>query len=205
MLADPRLRYLGARAAALGAVATTFGVMGHVQAGGSAPNPLTVSEIWLVAAVLSAAFLLRRAGLLRIAALLLGEQLLVHVSLMWLVGMPAPPAPMMPAMPGMSGMAGMPGMAMPATAPSMSAMPSMSMVAAHALAAMIAGLWLWRGECALWSLLGKVGAALSVRWLAPATPFAVLDLRIEAQTLPSWGIRIAQEVPRRGPPVAAVC
>lgn len=189
---------IGARAAALGGVATIFGVMGHVHAGGSAPGLAGIAWVWLASSVLSIGFLIRRAGLMRIASLLLAEQVLVHVGLMWLVGMPNP-GPMQ-SMPGMADMPGM--MSMPA--PHASPLPSLSMLAAHALAAAIAGLWLWRGECALWSLMGRVVVGLHLDRHEPITPATAPDLRIETGIFVCWGSRIAREVPRRGPPQVAM-
>lgn len=191
----PGLRLIGTRATALGGVATIFGVIGHVQAGGSDPNAWTLAALWLGATLLSLPFLIGRVGLLLIAALLLGEQILVHVGLMALVGMPAAP------------MADMPGMAMPMPSTQMSVFPSTNMLLAHAAAALIAGLWLWRGECALWSLLSRVAIRLRFRWLAPIPSLAVpgLDKSSFERHSTSNGIaeRLSREVPRRGPPLLA--
>lgn len=190
MLPDSSLRLIGARAAALGGVATIFGAIGHVEAGGSDPGPAALTLIWLGASLVSAAFLMRRAGLGRIAALLLIEQVLVHVSLMAFIGMPASPMP---------GMENMPGMTPPA--PSMSIFPSMNMLVAHALAAFIAGLWLWRGECALWSLLTRVAITLRIAWLSPmAAPRLRSSGFARRSTTEGLAERLSREVPRRGPP-----
>ena len=185
----PRLRLVGARACAVAAVATVFGVIGHVHAGGGDPYLMPALGLWLVASALSAAFLVREAGWLRIAALLLGEQLVVHVGLMRL----ADPAPM-PAMGGMPGMSGMPAMSQ------MSVLPSPSMVLGHALAAAVAGLWLWRGERALWALLTLVFERVRTSWLRVDPLGRLPEVAITVMLRPSWGLRIAREVPRRGPP-----
>lgn len=190
----PRLRLVGVRACALAAVATTLGVLGHAHAGGSAPGLMQVVGLWLTASVLSAGFLMRQVGWQRIVALLLGEQLLVHASSMWLAGPSTADMPSMPDMPGMA----MPGMH------TMSAIPSPSMIAAHALAAVVAGVWLWRGECALWALLALAGESVRILWrrvvIGPVRvrPLPALGVALEIRSL--WGLRIAREVPRRGPP-----
>lgn len=189
-----RLGIVAVRACALAAVATAFGVIGHVHAGGSGPGLSQVLGLWLAAAALSFAFLMREVGWIRIAVLLLGEQLLVHASLMWVVDNHGSPMSAMAGMPAMAGMSGMSGM---------SAVPSPTMIAAHGLAAMVAGLWLWRGECALWALLTLAGESLQVllRRMAirPLTQHRLPTLRVVGfRSL--WGMRIAREIPRRGPP-----
>lgn len=187
---------LGVRACALGGVAAAFGVFGHVHAGGGAPGAAQVVTLWLAASVVASGFLMREAGWLRIVALLLAEQLLIHLGLMWMVGMPS--------MPGMPGMRAMAGMDMPAMRP-MSVLPSGGMLAGHALAALIAGLWLWRGERALWTLIALAGASLRVLWRRfVITPVALPAVRTATELLPLWGLRVAREVSRRGPPLIAV-
>lgn len=185
----PRLRLVGARACAVSAVATVFGMIGHVHAGGGDPHLMPVLGLWLGASVLSAAFLVREAGWLRIVALLLGEQLVVHVGLMRLADLGS-----MPAMGGMPGMTGMPAMSQ------MSVLPSPSMVLGHALAAAVAGLWLWRGERALWALLTLVFERVRTSWLRVDPLGRLPGIPINVMPRPLWGLRIARDVPRRGPP-----
>jgi len=191
----PRLPLLGARACALGLVAACVGVWGHVHAGGGDPSPAQLLLVWIAASALSAGFLLREAGWVRIAALLLGEQLLIHTALMWMVGMPASSMPGMASMPGMGPMSGH----------DLSPVPSAGMLVGHAAAAAIAGLWLWRGERAMWTLIALAGASLRVLWrpcVVAAMP-AVSVPRVEADLLPLWGLRRASDVNRRGPPALA--
>jgi hypothetical protein len=181
---------LGARSCVLGGVATTFGVFGHVHAGGGDPTAAQVLGVWLAASVLCGGFLMREAGWFRIAALLLVGQLLIHVGLMWMVSMPT-----------MSAMPGMPGMAMPG----MSLVPSGGMVAGHLVAAAIAGLWLWRGERALWSLIAQAGGSfLLLRRPFVAVSVTLPDVYIATDLLPLWGLRVTRHVGRRGPPPVAV-
>lgn len=195
-----RFRLVVARACVLGGVATAFGAIGHLHAGGGDPRTLGVVAVWLAASALSALFLIAEAGWVRITALLLGEQLLVHTGLMWMAsaGSSMPPMPDMPSMPGMG--------PMPTAAP-MGMVPSGGMIAAHGLAALVAGLWLWRGERTLWALLALAGTSLRVIAgyvaIAPATPPAFVDLRWGTTGASPWDPRIAREVPRRGPPRAA--
>ena len=184
---------LGARACTLGGVAAASGVIGHVHAGGVVPTLNQLLVVWLASSALSAGFLLREAGWLRIAMLLLGEQLLIHTSLMWIVGMPRMSMP---------GMASMPGMR------DMSVLPSLDMLAAHAAAAAIAGLWLWRGERALWTLVALAGTVLDRWWrpmmISPPPSASLADAHDSTGLLSPWGPRLAREVPRRGPPRIAV-
>lgn len=189
------LRLVGVRACAVAGVATIFGVMGHLHAEGGDPGVSELLAIWLATTALAAGFLIREAGWLRIAVLLLGEQLLVHTSLMWVAVREARP---MSDMPGMAGMQGM---------HHMNVLPSPTMLAGHGVAAAVAALWLWQGERAFWALLTIAGDSLRVllrggtaRPLMPdatSGPLGSDDLR------PSWGVLLAREAPRRGPPAFA--
>ncbi|MGN6721154.1 MAG: hypothetical protein ACTHJM_00915 [Marmoricola sp.] len=191
----PPLRLVGARACALGLVATVGGVWGHVHAGGGVPDLLQLVRVWLAASALSAGFLLREVGWLRIASLLLGEQLLIHTTLMACGGMPA-------SMPGMADMPGMPGM----SSTHMSLVPSVGMLVGHAVAAAVAGLWLWRGERTAWMLIALAGASLRILWrhcLIVPVPRASVPT-VDADLLPLWGLCRARDVSRRGPPEPAL-
>jgi hypothetical protein len=80
----------------------------------------------------------------------------------------------MPGMAGMAGMAGMPGMtgaqgAMGYTVP---------MLAAHLVAALVAGWLLWRGEAALWRLVRLSGYAAS--WVAVRLPLRAAFAAVRA-------------------------
>ncbi|MGN6161007.1 MAG: hypothetical protein ACTHOG_04810 [Marmoricola sp.] len=195
MHSPARLRLVGGRACVLGGVATAAGAVGHVHAaGGQAPGlpPLLVS--WLLASVVSALFLGRQVGWALLSALLLGEQLGVHAGLMlWAT----------PSASSMPGMADMPGMAMPM--PAMSAIPSPAMVGAHLGAAVLAGLWLWRGERALSTLLGLVAGTIQLLWcravVGPPSPVARMNVCFDLQSW--WEVHLARGMPRRGPPACA--
>lgn len=192
----PRLPLLGARACALGLVAASVGVWGHVHAGGGDPSLAQLLLVWVAASALSAGFLLREAGWLRIAGLLLAEQLLIHTALMWMVGMRGSSMPGMASMPGIAGMSGM---------REVTPVPSVNMLVGHAVAAAIAGLWLWRGERAVWTLVALAGTSLRVLWrwcVVTAIP-AVPVPRVEADLLALWGLRRARDTSRRGPPAPA--
>ncbi|WP_327120479.1 hypothetical protein OHB12_16505 [Nocardia sp. NBC_01730] len=84
-----------------------------------------------------------------------------------------------------------------------------TMVAAHAAAAMVCAVWLWRGEVVLFALL----AALYARTLAPLLLVLVhssvdsnprIPVQIDHRTaIPRAGV-LRHVMARRGPPVAAV-
>lgn len=190
--------FVGARAAVVGAIATLVGVVGHVRAGGDPPGLgqcWLLGLLWLLCVAVSAVFLIRQAGWLRLALLLLAEQVLVHTGLMTVA------MSQRQSMPGMAGMPGMPGMPMTAMSP----VPTPQMMAMHALAAVVVGLWLWRGECALARLIGLVWVALRLLWCPlamPRPPRVTRALASRFDRLALWGERCAPQVRRRGPPAA---
>lgn len=196
-----RLRFVGFRAAVVGGVATLVGVLGHVRAGGESPSIALLCGLWLLCTASSVLFLLRQATWLRLALLLLVEQVLVHSALM-VAAMRSTPA--MPDMPSMASMPAPPGMA-DDSMPAMSATPSPEMVLMHALAAAVVALWLWRGECALARLLAVARDSIALLW-----PTVLVSPVVDGQRSPllpnvgraSWGLLCAQTVRRRGPPLA---
>ncbi|WMX47416.1 hypothetical protein [Streptomyces roseicoloratus] len=83
------------------------------------------------------------------------------------------------------------------------------MLAAHVLAALACGLWLARGEAALFALARTVGARAwaplrlllaAVRILVPARPAVRRTVRPRRHTRPLHGVLLARSVSRRGPP-----
>ncbi|WP_438294035.1 hypothetical protein [Streptomyces sp. HUAS TT7] len=125
----------------------------------------------------------------------------------------------MHAMPGMAGMAGMDSMAGAADQAQAAAMDAAAhtmsggMLAAHLLAALICGIWLWRGEAAAFRLARAVGAlgvlaarplrrALAlVRTCVPAPPRAVRGPRPHHRPRPGLrGAVHSHAFIRRGPP-----
>ncbi|WP_079143123.1 hypothetical protein [Streptomyces noursei] len=113
---------------------------------------------------------------------------------------------------GMGGMTDMGGMAgsvgMAATGHSW----SLGMGLAHGLAALICGLWLWRGEAAAFRLGRSLAAAVfaplrrarrSFAYAGPASPARPGAAYGPVRRLHAWPLRYA--VLRRGPPVGPVC
>ncbi|KAB1976802.1 hypothetical protein [Streptomyces triticiradicis] len=89
---------------------------------------------------------------------------------------------------------------------------SLGMVAAHSLAAVLCGLWLWRGEAAVF----RAGRALAVSVFAPLRraerirsvcqlPPPVRPARFFVPVLPVRGVLLRHDIARRGPPMPAVC
>ncbi|MFD9800470.1 hypothetical protein [Streptomyces sp. NPDC059071] len=83
------------------------------------------------------------------------------------------------------------------------------MLVAHLLAALACGLWLARGEAALFALARTVGARAwaplrlllaAARMLVPALPARRRPGRPRRHTRPLHGAVLARSVPRRGPP-----
>ncbi|GGX42464.1 hypothetical protein GCM10010341_75540 [Streptomyces noursei] len=140
----------------------------------------------------------------------------------------APPPTSMDGMPGMSGMAGMADT--PATSAAhvghMAAMHgdmsqmqlmhsghgALGMFLAHALAALVCGLWLWRGETAAFRLARSVAALLFAPLLLVLTALGWTGLKSSARPLAAAGhvVRLRGAllqyvVSRRGPPRLSVC
>ncbi|WP_432000796.1 hypothetical protein [Streptomyces sioyaensis] len=140
---------------------------------------------------------------------------------------PRPPLPTpMDAMRGMADMAGtttMPGAGHPgATAGAMahpghldltpSAHGSLGMLLAHTLAAVLCGLWLWRGEAAAFQLARSFAAALFAPLLLVLRTLDPTSLRPPARRVPAdtpavrpRGALLHHVVSRRGPPELPVC
>lgn len=201
---DPWL--LWSRALVLGLVAVGLGTAGHVSADGLLPGAGALATLIVVMVALSALLLLRPASGVRLALTLAGGQALVHVVLS--------------ASAGHSGVATMPHHT---SHPHMTADGTQSsgvlmgeiiahvtthapMMLAHVAAAALVGLWLARGESALWTLI----ALASRRILVSPPALAVVDPLPRQLTTPSpcpagplspWQ---AQPRTRRGPPLATL-
>lgn len=200
---DPWL--LWSRALVLGLLATGLGAAGHVTADGVLPGAATLTTLTVVMVALSALLLLRPASRLRLVLMLAGGQAAVHLVLTSTAGH--------------TGMG--PGHEAHLTATDASMWSSWStlahqmtshvvghgpMMAAHLTVAALLGLWLARGESALWTLI-----ALATRHVvASVAALAVVEVRPRGLTTPSpcpvgprspWQ---ARPHTRRGPPLAAV-
>lgn len=207
-----------ARAAIFAAVCVVTTALGHSMMGGTAPSAGTVTGAF--AAATGGAWWLT--GRERGATAVTGATIITQFVLHTLFTLTHAPSPMGSA-PGTGGAHGTAGMdhAMHATH-AMHTMPmsgassahgwTTGMVLAHTLAALLCGLWLWRGEAAVF----RLGRALAAFVFAPLRRARLAAVRI-APDLPTGRIVTAPRaqrlrrspllhcVSRRGPPALPVC
>jgi hypothetical protein len=184
----------------LALVAMCAGVVAHVSAEGLLPGPAALAGIFLVVVVAAAMFLGRPASGLRVVLLLVGGQTFVHASLTGLRGhrgeppLSDTPAPaVLPATPSGGGRRvgslldqyhasaptiphtgdGIPGPVQHLVADMTGQHAVMAL--AHLVAAVAVGLWLARGERALWTVLaltlnlaGQLLEAAAAGWATAA-------------------------------------
>ncbi|MFG2288188.1 hypothetical protein ACGFOU_19265 [Streptomyces sp. NPDC048595] len=199
-----------ARAATFAAVCVTTTALGHALMSGSVPW-------WALCAAYSgtglAAYRLtgRERGALVVTASTVAAQLGLH-SLFGLAQAPpatlhvSPPTPM-DVMAGMDGMPGIGVSHMGHTSPmSHTGHGTLGMFLAHVLAALVCGLWLWRGEAAAFRLTRSLAGLLFAPLLRVLTARHWTGLRLPARPLagvPVLTLRAAlllDVVSRRGPP-----
>ncbi len=193
---------LWSRALILGGLASALGTVGHVSAGGLLPGAATLTTLVVVMVALSALLLLRPASSMRLVLMLAAGQAGVHLVLTSAAGHTV-------AAPGHDAHLQVTG-----TSPwSLSVDRMMShvvghgpMMVAHLVVAALLGLWLARGESALWTII----ALTARRMVASAPTLAVLETRPRGLTTPApcpvgprspWQ---AHPHTRRGPPLAAL-
>jgi len=225
---DPAV--LWARAVLLASVAVFLGAAGHVTADGLLPGPAALVVLYVVAVVGAAAFLARPASPLRLVALLVGGQTVVHLVLSAAaghVGDPArpvagPPAPAgtLPTVDGRrvgtlqdafdvgSGHASGPALPVGHLVDHLTGQAPMML--AHLLVAVAVGLWLAVGERSLWTLLALAAtvvlAPLHVLTAIARAGLPVvrrLAVRAAAPVRPPHSLVLARAVVRRGPPLVA--
>ncbi|MGD9960840.1 MAG: hypothetical protein AB7U42_15615 [Nocardioides sp.] len=217
---------LWARAGALGSIAFGLGIAGHVSAEGLLPGPVVLVVMLLVALLSSASLLKRPASGLRLVAMLVGGQTLVHLALTVTAGHAGDPvrtslghrSTALSSLPVVDGhrvgslqdayqsVAGQPSGT--PTLPVGHLVNDMSthapMMIAHLAAAALVGLWLAYGEHCLWTVIALTGRRVR------AITYALVPLLID---LPGSGARsggLTLAVPvcwwqarppsRRGPP-----
>ncbi|WP_182526482.1 hypothetical protein [Nocardioides dongkuii] len=219
---------LVARAVLLASVTVFLGVAGHVTADGLLPGPVALGMLVVVAVVAAAAFLSRPATALRLVTLLVGGQALVHTVLSaggGHVGDPVraatAPVPHGPAtLPTVDGRrvgslqdawasgadhAAAPRLPLSHLVPTAEHAP---MMLAHALVAVLVGLWLAVGERALFTLLA-LAAAVVLRPLGVLGALARAGVpvvrrpaaRRPVAPVPPRPLLLARCVVRRGPPL----
>ena len=217
---------LWARAVAVGSIAFSLGVAGHVMADGLLPGPLLLGSLLALSVLLSVPMLNRPASRLRLVAMMMGGQTLIHLALSVSAGhtgdRPAPAAGhtaatglrTLPVVDGhrlgslqdaYQGMSGQPSSMAP-TLPVGHLINDMSahapMMVAHLAAAALVGLWLAYGERCLWTLIALAGRRiLSRTWtLVPHGPrVSRVNPGHDVPTLraPQWQVAGS---PLRGPP-----
>ena len=234
------------RATVLAAVAMASGVIAHLCAGGLLPGRIAFGVLFVICVLAAASLLGRPASTLRVVVLLITGQTFIHATLTALSGHKGDPtltrAPVtttqhltMPA--GGGGRVGslydqmyasQPGAArtqLTVPAPVQHLMadltgPHAAMALAHLAAAVVVGLWLAKGERALWALLAlmadEVLEMIRPVLLASCTACALIvtlvgtTLRLLARARPDFGDspgalpprahRLSRAVVRRGPP-----
>lgn len=179
---------LWARAALLAAVVVLVSAVGHVSADGNLPGPLAMAALLGLTTVVSARFLTRQASTLRIVAMLVGGQAVIHGLLSVLAGHGTGPAGHRSAEAGsfvfdgrhvertgsyFDQVAAMQASSAPDPGPVGSGASagwmhvvehlgaqSPLMLVAHLLVVVALGVWLAVGEAALWAVLTLMGSTL---------------------------------------------
>lgn len=226
---EPRVdaSVLWLRALLVGVLAFVLGVVGHVSADGLLPGPVLLVVLLAISVLLSAPMLNRPASPVRLVALLVGGQTLVHLALTVTAGHagdrpashPAVPSTIgtLPTVGGQrvgslqdayQGMSGRPSPMAPAL-PVGHLVDDLSahapMMAAHLVAAALVGLWLAYGERCLWTILALTGRrllaaawALGVPVVQPAPRLSTTADRTPVRPRSLWFVRPHS---RRGPPL----
>ncbi|MFC7492676.1 MULTISPECIES: hypothetical protein [unclassified Nocardioides] len=221
---------LWARAALLGFVAFFVGVVGHVTADGRLPGPAYLVALLLMAVALSAPLLQRQATPLRLVALLVGGQAVIHLVLTVTAGhtgdvraaSPAVRSGALDALPVVGGhrVGSLQDAYDGAAHQSGGVAPSLPighlvddlaahapMMAAHLAAAALVALWLAYGEHCLFTLIALMGRRILAvaLGLVPVVAGGPRLTRVVAAHAPrgprsAWLVRPDS---RRGPPVLA--
>ncbi|MEU7030316.1 hypothetical protein AB0A60_26980 [Streptomyces sp. NPDC046275] len=171
--------------------------------------PSSLLTAFAVTAALAWSAAGRRRGPLAVASGLTAVQGVLHL----ILGAGEHPGPAgadpMAAMPGMTHTADPAHLTGAAMGGPMGSGSGAGMLAAHLLAALACGLWLARGEAALFALARTAGARAAVplrlllaavRVRVPALPRARRPLRPARRTRRPRGVLLAHTVSRRGPP-----
>lgn len=188
------------RAFALATVGLLTGAVSHVSAGGLVPHPAVLSALLLWGTALCGPLCLRRLPTPAVVALVVAGQALCHTALSVLAGHEG------------SGPSALDGGLLRHEWEHLT-VQSPGMVLGHVLAAATVGLWLARGEHAVWQLLALASARTCV---AAAWDRAVSGLRTALRGLAEAARRAASALPpparptgpppllrplqRRGPP-----
>lgn len=222
--ASPALRW--ARALAIASVAVSTGVVAHVSADGLLPGPRGLVLLTVLCTAVTAIFLGRQVGTVRVVALVVLGQAFIHSGLAALAGHRGDPLSTPTAHPAIGTLGSGPrtgsyydqwaqaqphgsGPAVPSwmvhTVADVAAEPMMAAV--HVLAAVVVGLWLSLGERALWAVPAFT-AAVTVRLVGALAAALVLPAPLRTTPAPvafrrpriPLTLQHSPGVPRRGPP-----
>lgn len=213
-MTDARSPIRALRAALFAAVCVTLAAVGHLSMSAHEIPMRSLLLAFVVTGVLAWAACGRRRGTLAIGAGLLAVQTALHQMFaagqahvsrtpMSHDGMDMSAATDMGSATDMSSATDM-GSAMGMS--SVVGHDSVGMTAAHLLAALVCGLWLARGEAALFSLARTVGAAaftplrLLLAVVRPRVPELPRPVRPRPHVRPRRGVVLAHALSRRGPP-----
>jgi hypothetical protein len=219
---------LWARALVMGSLAFFLGVVGHVTADGLLPGPFFLAVLLAMSVLLSAPMLSRPASSVRIVAMLVGGQTLLHLVLSVTAGHAGDRAAgtvaarssalgNLPVLDGRRvgslqdayvGASDQPGSLAP-TVPIGHLISDLSahasMMAAHLVVAALVGLWLGYGERCLWTLLALTGRRiLAAAWvLRPVVAAAPRITAVDAARTPAGprSVWLVRPDSRRGPPL----
>jgi hypothetical protein len=190
--ASAPLRWL--RALFLATVALLAGSLAHVTARGELPGATAMAALLALGTTVAAPLLRNRASTCRVALLLVLGQTVVHALLTAASGhhhdgMPEP---------GLTG----PPLWLHHLVEDLTP-THLAMAVAHAAAAAVVGLWLARGEHALWLLVALAGQAV-VDWIRPPRTLAVTIpprvVPVDHALLPPVAHAFSACLRRRGPP-----
>ncbi len=196
------------RALLLASVMLVAGCSGHAVGGGGAPPVALLGPMLVVTMIAVAPFLDAPASTLRVAALVLVAQGVLHVVLQVVSGGTSSPVTMTSSGGDMAPMA---------THGSMTSMQAASnahlgMLLAHVAAALVVAAWLAAGERAAWTLVGVSLLLVTTTWCAVRaawwlTPVVLAGPRRQAVPVRVDGRPVRQSVwdghggtSRRGPP-----
>ncbi|GAA4699323.1 hypothetical protein [Nocardioides conyzicola] len=223
---DPAV--LWARALVVGSLSFVLGVIGHVSADGLLPGPFFLAVLLAMSVLLSAPMLSRPASSVRIVAMLVGGQTLLHLVLSVTAGhagdrstasAAAPRSSALGTLPVLdgrrvgslqdayTGASDQPGGLAP-TLPIGHLIGDLSahapMMAAHLVVAALVGLWLGYGERCLWTLVALTGRRiLAAAWaLRPVVTAPRLTSVTAERTLTGpRSVWLVRPDSRRGPPL----
>lgn len=221
---------LWARALCVGSVSFFLGVVGHVTADGLLPGPLFLAALLGVSVLLGVPMLNRPASSVRLVAMLVGGQTVIHLVLSVTAGHRGDPTTTSTAVTRPTGIGSLPvvdghrvgslqdayqGMSgqqsLSPTLPVGHLINDMSahapMMAAHLVAAALVGLWLARGERYLWTVLALTGRRILL------AAWALVPIGVAPTTRPSYAAErtllgprslwLVRPGSRRGPPLLA--